>query len=53
MKYHPDVKETGNKLKFQKVQEAFERLKANQEGYTLTEEDLFSMYEKDRQRNDK
>ena len=43
-KYHPDVQITGDKMKFQKVQQAFERLKANKQGYTLTEEDLYDMY---------
>ena len=43
-KYHPDVAKTGDKLKFQKVQEAYERLLAGSDGYTYTEEDLYNMY---------
>ena len=31
-------------MTFQKVQQAYERLKAEREGYTLTEEDLQDMY---------
>ena len=42
-KHHPDVK-GGSKLKFQEIQQAFERLKAHKEGFELTEEDLFDMY---------
>lgn len=47
--YHPDVKKTGDKTKFQKLSAAYERLKADMAGYTLTEEDLFDMY-KNRQK---
>ena len=43
-KYHPDVAKTGDKITFQQVQQAYERLKAEREGYTLTEEDLQDMY---------
>jgi curved DNA-binding protein CbpA len=43
MKYHPD-RQGGNKLKFQEVQQAFERLKAEKEGFTLSEEDIHRMY---------
>ncbi|CDW72600.1 UNKNOWN [Stylonychia lemnae] len=32
--------------KFQKLQDAYSRLKAEQSGYTLTEEELYDMYEK-------
>ena len=42
--YHPDVQNTGDKTKFQKLTAAFDRLKADQAGYTLTDEDLFDMY---------
>ena len=39
-KYHPDVAKTGNKIKFQQIKQAYDRLLAEKEGYTLTEEDL-------------
>lgn len=45
--FHPDVQETGDKVKFQKLTEAYERLKADKAGYTLTEEDLYDLYKKD------
>ena len=44
--YHPDVQKTGDKAKFQKLTEAYERLKADQAGFSLTEEDLFEMYKR-------
>jgi hypothetical protein len=42
------VADTGDKQKFQKVQEAYERLKAGQDGYTLSEDDLYDMYQQQR-----
>ena len=42
------MKETGNKVKFQKLTEAYERIKADQAGYTLSEEDLYDLYKRDR-----
>ena len=42
--YHPDVQPSGNKAKFQKLTDAYERIKADKAGYTLTEEDLYDMY---------
>ena len=50
-RYHPDVSKTGNKLKFQKVQEAYDRLQAGQDGYTYTEEDLYDMYTRQSKRD--
>ncbi len=50
-KYHPDSP-TGDKAKFQQVSDAYERLLQNNEGYTLTEEDLFEMYQKKRKDQD-
>jgi DnaJ-class molecular chaperone len=43
-KYHPDV-EGGSNTKFQEVQQAYERLRADSDGFSLTEEDIQSMYE--------
>ena len=47
--YHPDVQKSGNKVKFQKLTEAYERLKADKAGYTLTEEDLYDLYKNQKQ----
>ncbi len=50
--YHPDVKSTGDKIKFQKLTAAYDRLKADKAGYTLTEEDLYDLYKnKQKQEN--
>ncbi|TNV83551.1 hypothetical protein FGO68_gene13839 [Halteria grandinella] len=47
--YHPDAQGTAEK--FQQLQEAYGRLKAESKGYTLTEDDLFKMYQKHQEKD--
>lgn len=46
MQYHPDTPQ-GSTEQFQKVKDAYDKLLAHKSGYTLSEEDLFSMYERE------
>lgn len=51
LKGQPQVSDFGDdqsfQEKFQLLQEAYSRLKAELKGYTFTEEDLFNMYQND------